>query len=284
MNHRSFRRTGFTLIELLVVIAIIAILAAILFPVFARVKAKANQAACLSNLKQIATALLMYAHDYDSMTIPNVDTWIDPDWPGHGVGYTNFLYPYLLNYEVWFCPAKPDTISNSKATVPATIPPGSGTVPLYRTTIYANQSSNSDHYGTSIAAQRAWCPRSLEDFQYPAHFVTFHDGTVTGLDPGGAYCDGAAWQVMHRNPDGSAKFCFIEPHGYGSGTATWNTEPPLWGTMCGRQMGHANCGFLDGHVQTLQLAVLDYGPTLPDGTQPGYGYWLWADQVSQSYP
>jgi prepilin-type N-terminal cleavage/methylation domain-containing protein len=59
------RRSAFTLIELLVVIAIIAILAAILFPVFAQAREKARQAACLSNLKQIGTGVMMYVQDYD---------------------------------------------------------------------------------------------------------------------------------------------------------------------------------------------------------------------------
>ncbi len=72
------RKWGFTLIELLVVIAIIAILAAILFPVFARTREKARQASCLSNLKQLALAMQMYAQDYDE-TWPMSSYWLPGD-------------------------------------------------------------------------------------------------------------------------------------------------------------------------------------------------------------
>jgi len=79
-------RKGFTLIELLVVIAIIAILAAILFPVFARAREKARQTSCLSNMKQIGLAFMMYTQDYDE-TLPGISfsaTGANPGavWPG----------------------------------------------------------------------------------------------------------------------------------------------------------------------------------------------------------
>lgn len=77
----SIKRSAFTLIELLVVIAIIAILAAILFPVFAQARAKARQATCISNDKQIGTAAMMYVQDYDEAWFAN---WADqPDGAGH---------------------------------------------------------------------------------------------------------------------------------------------------------------------------------------------------------
>src|SRR5918999_4080557 len=74
MNRRQ-RCYGFTLIELLVVIAIIAILAAILFPVFAQARDKARQTTCLNHMKQLGTGLMMYAQDYDETL---------PSWPFHG--------------------------------------------------------------------------------------------------------------------------------------------------------------------------------------------------------
>ena len=96
MDHR---RQGFTLIELLVVIAIIAILAAILFPVFAKAREKARQTSCLSSTKQIAVGLLQYVQDYDE-TIFNL-------YPGYNANlYPNeLLQPYVKNQQLFICPS-----------------------------------------------------------------------------------------------------------------------------------------------------------------------------------
>src|SRR5262245_5331462 len=103
-------RRGFTLIELLVVIAIIAILAAILFPVFAQAREKARAATCVSNLKQLGLGMLMYAQDYDE-TIPQWK-W-DQSYASGNVSknnatsiWWNAIYPYVKNVGVYACPSQ----------------------------------------------------------------------------------------------------------------------------------------------------------------------------------
>jgi len=91
-------RKGFTLIELLVVIAIIAILAAILFPVFAKVREKARQTSCLSNEKQLGLAFAQYVQDYDE-TMP----WDDEGYANYQ-GWAGEVYPYVKSKGVFLCP------------------------------------------------------------------------------------------------------------------------------------------------------------------------------------
>jgi prepilin-type N-terminal cleavage/methylation domain-containing protein/prepilin-type processing-associated H-X9-DG protein len=114
MRVRIHGRRGFTLIELLVVIAIIAILAAILFPVFAQARESARKSSCLSNLKQIGTAFIMYATDYDGL-LPD-GNWSAgitsvSGWPADGPtaideknGWPAYLMPYVKNRGIFDCP------------------------------------------------------------------------------------------------------------------------------------------------------------------------------------
>jgi prepilin-type N-terminal cleavage/methylation domain-containing protein/prepilin-type processing-associated H-X9-DG protein len=149
MRSIRSRGQGFTLIELLVVIAIIAILAAILFPVFAQAREKARQASCLSNMKQMALAVHMYAQDYDEVMTPYNDQVYDfanPDpatrKKADGPWRTNYLYaliPYMKNQTIGTCPS---------ATVQET---GQDTTPQSRTTFLGNGTI----MGQSLAAVTA---------------------------------------------------------------------------------------------------------------------------------
>src|SRR5258708_1426946 len=124
------RRSGFTLIELLVVIAIIAILAAILFPVFAQARESARMTSCLSNIKELALAWTMYAQDYDEtyplsrrndVISPGVTTYgptsacnddckhcYDAPDPRAKVGWKTMTQPYIKNWQILQCPSNPN--------------------------------------------------------------------------------------------------------------------------------------------------------------------------------
>ena len=114
-------KKGFTLIELLVVIAIIAILAAILFPVFAQAREKARQSNCLSNMKQLGTAIILYNDDYDE-TYPNSpegayhNAKVDASVYGTDINpfvWTSKIFPYVKNWSMYTCPSSKVKIKGS---------------------------------------------------------------------------------------------------------------------------------------------------------------------------
>jgi prepilin-type N-terminal cleavage/methylation domain-containing protein/prepilin-type processing-associated H-X9-DG protein len=136
-------RRGFTLIELLVVIAIIAILAAILFPVFAKAREKARQTSCLSNLKQLGLGMIMYSQDYDE-TFTSIgyanDLWYDAALgafnsnnmanPAAGQNYHGWaavILPYVKNTQIYLCPSWSSSIYGVAYGLPAMCPNVAGT-------------------------------------------------------------------------------------------------------------------------------------------------------------
>ena len=208
-------RRGFTLIELLVVIAIIAILAAILFPVFARAREKARQTSCLSNLKQSGLAILMYAQDYDerynlAYTAPTTGTM---HWP-------KLLEPYHNNVEIYECPSDPDPwstggyllsyIANYSLFQPGTVPAGSTVAPVKMAIITRPAeiiaiAENADGsapdaqtaYGTyghgASSGYNDWARVSLERHNGMSNYA-FADGHAKAMSPNEAMNEAVHWR------------------------------------------------------------------------------------------
>jgi len=215
-------RRGFTLIELLVVIAIIAILAAILFPVFARAREKARQTSCLSNLKQIGLANMMYAQDYDERLVseysysprPKLYWWFD------------LLYPYMMNYQLIECPSDgfPYYYNGDYR------PPG---LPEIDILSYAVAHVRHDANHNSIPSQAGG---KLSVVHEPANTINFFDANNHQMFTGGSrdyrlldiIDTGSTSRIALRHNDGfNAAFC--------DGHAKWlrNSEPGMWTTIAG---------------------------------------------------
>jgi prepilin-type N-terminal cleavage/methylation domain-containing protein/prepilin-type processing-associated H-X9-DG protein len=157
-------RRGFTLIELLVVIAIIAILAAILFPVFAQAREKARQASCQSNLKQYATATAMYVQDYDEM-FP-MASYLD----GRCVAtFYSVVQPYVKNHAITQCPSAPTAMD-----IP-TMFAGylAGACP--NTPKFNSYSTNLELFINGFAGL---APASMAAITLPADTIAIYDGDV----------------------------------------------------------------------------------------------------------
>jgi prepilin-type N-terminal cleavage/methylation domain-containing protein/prepilin-type processing-associated H-X9-DG protein len=132
-RNRYGRPSGFTLIELLVVIAIIAILAAVLFPVFATARDKARQSACTSNVKQLGVAFMQYVQDYDELMPSGANIY------AYGNGWAAQVYPYVKSDGVFICPSDTSTVSpvvsygyNSANVVNSSTPLAGGYAPAGR--------------------------------------------------------------------------------------------------------------------------------------------------------
>jgi len=244
------KKQGFTLIELLVVIAIIAILAAILFPVFAQAREKARAASCMSNLKQIGLAEMQYVQDYDERYSGSYQPY-----PAGRVYYPELIFPYTKNAGIYFCPDANDTDafnddgSNNCSTNPNTCNKGIGP------TDYAYNSISSVGIGNQINDQAS---NKLASVDQPASTLLIMDGRGNG---GSRYGFINIWETNETDIVGTF---------YGntwSGQTKANAVSPYFWHPKGNGF---NALFYDGHVKNLKQSGY------PSATYPGGGSpWLW---------
>jgi prepilin-type N-terminal cleavage/methylation domain-containing protein/prepilin-type processing-associated H-X9-DG protein len=268
-------RQAFTLIELLVVIAIIAILAAILFPVFAQARAKARSITCVSNVKQAALGVLMYVQDYDEM-LPRLDNdrtpGNTPDWgnPGNTLAWGNHMFlgvvqPYLKNWDFTVCPEAGKT--NWRVAIPS---PEVAGIP------YVQALDNAGYYASSFSKIAVnillveWGARgSTAAIARPAETTMLVADSVwdnAGVSISQAVGNTGVW------PENVAGGCV----GLGGQGWTWylhsNTRG-RGGSRAAVESGRANVAFADGHVKSMVRNDLERCDFSPAANARIFTYW-----------
>ena len=180
MHSRPAARHAFTLIELLVVIAIIAILAAILFPVFAQAREKARGISCLSNTKQLGLGLMQYVQDYDETYPINMYMAVEGGGPCVYVAQVA-ICPYVKNNGIYKCPSDPSPFDFPKAMTIIGMPPACSASPALASYSYVPNFSLIDWgYPSNIfppIAERG--VKTMAQVEFPAETSAFYDGSHT---------------------------------------------------------------------------------------------------------
>jgi prepilin-type N-terminal cleavage/methylation domain-containing protein/prepilin-type processing-associated H-X9-DG protein len=261
---RSPRR-GFTLIELLVVIAIIAILAAILFPVFAQAREKARAISCLSNTKQLGLAVMMYVQDYDE-TYPWAYFWDQSlDWKANSYLWSSqrCIQPYMKNTDLYKCPDDSFSSGGFGDITSGTFPPNIKPVGISYMANAITPSITGSMYGVDK-------PQGL--FSGGAYYVTNDPATTLAAVPAPAdmvmLIDGREQYVSEFYGCGpwlnnEIDYCYAM-----GDDVMWNWEFPLllfatpdqaWYNTWRKHTGSVNVVFADGHSKAVRTGDLDQG-------------------------
>ena len=223
---KASRPKGFTLIELLVVIAIIALLAAILFPVFARARENARKSSCSNNVKQIMLGVAQYTQDYDE-TYP-------AGWGGPGnVTWHRRVFPYVKSTQGFLCPSQ----SNPTYTF------GGATAG------YVNPFVTS--YG---ANRRIIAPNGVGDTALNMADLAKASSTIFLSDSGTVTQNGAPWVATPSNPTVKKGVWILQdPANTGGGCCGQDPNNFDWGGPNDLHLETANVGFADGHVKAMKF-------------------------------
>jgi prepilin-type N-terminal cleavage/methylation domain-containing protein/prepilin-type processing-associated H-X9-DG protein len=266
------RRNGFTLIELLVVIAIIAILAAILFPVFAQAREKARGASCLSNIKQVSMSWQMYIQDFDEEMVPHwINNVADPNLVAAGYGpqwwWPKLLDPYTKSWAIYRCPSGSD--------------PG-GVFSGGPNSWYGTQMQNSE-IGYNYLGLGVWwgCTDtrgvSLASVSKPAQTIAFTDsaylpaGQLKPSNSNGGFSDvnaPAQYAAIFPAPNTCTWVNNLSANPNGQGGWDWQlpgTEPDFIGFTMNRHQDGENVGWVDGHAKYLKVQQMYAGTNVGPG-------------------
>lgn len=198
MNSPKVLSRGFTLVEVLVVVAIIAVLAAILFPVFISAKQSAYSASCLSNIRNLSSAEKLYSSDYDDRFVP-VEYSVGDSRIANKFGsadsyfgnqtWVQLLLPYTPTFYSFVCPADPSELSRSNGVFDQDIVPGDLSARAFDASKHSDYAYNYMTFSPVVRNQNSWMvvPRAESEIEDPSETMMFIDSSnqiLNGVDQG----------------------------------------------------------------------------------------------------